>query len=37
MVPPGITQQEAIIRDHRHLANKRHILWTGALGKSAIA
>jgi hypothetical protein len=37
MVPPGITQQEAIIRDRRHWADKRHILWTGALRKSAIA
>jgi hypothetical protein len=37
MVPPGITQQEAVIRGHHLFAYKRHILWTGALGKSAIA
>jgi hypothetical protein len=37
MVPPGVTQQEAIIRVHRLCADKRYILWIGALGKGAIA
>jgi hypothetical protein len=37
MVSPGITQQEVVIRDRRHCADKRYILWIGALGKGAIA
>lgn len=37
MVPPGVTQQEAVIRVHWHCADKRYIFWIGALGKGAVA
>jgi hypothetical protein len=37
MVPPGVTQQEVVIRYRRQCTDKRSILWIGALGKGAIA
>lgn len=36
VVPPGVTQQE-VIRYRQQCADKRSILWIGALGKGAIA